>query len=104
VDLRDDNIGAPKQTKIEQKQRLVVSLQLAKWSLDRIARYIDVTPKTLTKHYSRELDGAADLIEGAAIEVLLANMGKMLEMAREGQLAAILKRDLNMGDRYPRLT
>jgi hypothetical protein len=85
-----------------------VSLQLAKWSLDRIARYIDVTPKTLTKHYSRELDGAADLIEGAAIEVLLANMGKgyqgaagkMLEMAREGQLAAILKRDLNMGDRY----
>jgi hypothetical protein len=53
-----------------------VSLQLAKWSLDRIARYIDVTPKTLTKHYSRELDGAADLIEGAAIEVLLANMGK----------------------------
>jgi hypothetical protein len=39
------------------------------------------------------LDGAADLIEGAAIEVLLANMGKgfqgaagtMLEMAREGR-------------------
>ena len=112
MDLRDDNIGAPTQKKIEQKQRLVVSLQLAKWSLDRIARYINVTPKTLTKHYSRELDGAADLIEGAAIEVLLANMGKgfqgaagkMLEMAREGQLAAILKRDLNMGDRYPRLT
>ena len=24
----------------------------------------------------------------------------MLDMAREGQLAAILKRDLNMGDRY----
>jgi hypothetical protein len=93
VDLRDDNIGAPEHKKTEQKQRLVASLRLAKWSLDRIARYIDVTPKTLTKHYSRELDGAADLIEGAAIEVLLANMGKgfqgaagkMLEMAREGR-------------------
>ena len=76
MDLRNDNIGAPKRNKIEQKQRLVAPLRLAKWSLDRIARYIDVTPKTLTKHYSRELDGAADLIEGAAIEVLLANMGK----------------------------
>jgi hypothetical protein len=76
VDLRDDNIGAPTQKKIEQKQRLVASLRLAKWSLDHIVRDIDVTPKTLTKHYSRELDGAADLIEGAAIEVLLANMGK----------------------------
>jgi hypothetical protein len=75
VDMRDDNIGAPTQNKIEQKQRLVVSLQLAKWSLDHIVRDIDVTPKTLTKHYSRELDGAADLIEGAAIEVLLSTNG-----------------------------
>jgi hypothetical protein len=97
-------LARQRRIKQKQKQRLIVTLRLGKWSPDRIARYIDVTPKTLTKHYSRELDRAADLIEGAAIEVLLTNMGKMLEMAREGQLAAILKRDLNMGDRYPRLT
>jgi hypothetical protein len=52
VDMRDDNIGAPAHNKTKQKQRLVASLRLAKWSLDHIARYIDVTPKTLTKHYS----------------------------------------------------
>jgi hypothetical protein len=93
VAMRYDNIGAPSHKKTQEKQRLVASLRLAKWSIDRIAKYLVIDPDTLSKHYSVELAGAADLIEGAAIEVLLSNMGKgfqgaagkMLEMAREGR-------------------
>ena len=93
VDLRHDNIGAPPFEITEEKQLLVATLAAAKWTQERIARYLGCDPKTLRKHFSRELDQAADLIEGKAIEHLLANLGKgsigavrkVLEISKDGR-------------------
>ncbi|MFG6535546.1 hypothetical protein ACGYK5_17110 [Sulfitobacter sp. 1A16787] len=74
--------------KTEENQRLVAALKARGWSQKRISKYLGCDEKTLRKHYSRELDAGADLIEGDAIAVLIAKM-------RQGNMAA-LKRVLEV--------
>lgn len=69
-------------TKTKENQELVALLRAADWSHVRIARYLGCDEKTLRKHFSRELDAGADLIEGMALQVTLKKM-------REGHAPAI---------------
>lgn len=60
--------------KTKENQELVSLLRAAGWSQSRIARYLGCDEKTLRKHFSRELEDGADLIEGMALEVTLKKM------------------------------
>jgi hypothetical protein len=60
--------------KTKENQELVALLRAAGWSQGRIATYLGCDEKTLRKHFSRELQDGADLIEGMALEVTLKKM------------------------------
>lgn len=76
-----DRWGRPSYAKCKENQQLVATLKAAGWSQRRIARYLGCDEKTLRKHFSRELDAGADLIEGEALQVIVAKM-------RQGNLPA----------------
>jgi hypothetical protein len=98
VDLRHENVGAPDHGKTEENQMLVSALRAAGWTQERVARFMEIDPKTLRKHYSRELAQASDLIEGAALRVMAGRMlegniaaaRKMLDLADAGRAAVPL--------------
>jgi hypothetical protein len=52
---------------IDKNQLLASFSRTAGGSQGRVGRFMEIDPKTLRKHYSRELDQASDLIEGAAL-------------------------------------
>lgn len=77
-----DRWGRPSFKKTPENQRDVATLRAAGWSHTRIARFIGCDAKTLRKNFSRELEAGADLIEGQALQVLVAQM-------RQGKLSAV---------------
>lgn len=87
--LRDPR-GRPKFRKSAENQRLVISLRGAGFSHDEVAAFMGCDPKTLRKHFSRELDHGAKFLEGMAVQVLVEKMMagntsaaiKVREMAR----------------------
>jgi hypothetical protein len=66
--------GRPSYAKTKENQELVALLAAKNWSQERIARYLGCDPKTLRKHFSRELEQGADLIEAMALQVTLQQM------------------------------
>ena len=70
--------------KNKENQQLVVTLRAAGWSQTRIAGYMECDEKTLRKHFSRELEMGADIVEAETLQVLYAQM-------RQGKSTAINK-------------
>lgn len=66
--------GRPSFSKNKENQELVATLIAAGWSQARIARYIGCDEKTLRKHFSREIEAGADMVEGMALQVLVQKM------------------------------
>lgn len=81
VNQKYELIGAPEHKITEENQEVVRSLYAVGWTQERIARRLGVDPKTLRKHYSRELDDAADEL---AADATLA----LVERAKAGNVAA----------------
>ncbi len=69
-----DRRGRPSYKKDKENQSTVSVLRAAGWSQSRIARYLGCDEKTLRKHFSRELDFGADIVEAQCLEVLYAKM------------------------------
>lgn len=67
--LRDPR-GRPSFAKSKENQLLVINLRAANWSEDQIATFMQCDPKTLRKHFSRELAHGALFLEGIALQVL----------------------------------
>ncbi|MGR3498785.1 MAG: hypothetical protein ACU0E9_07825 [Limimaricola soesokkakensis] len=88
LDQIRDRWGRPSFKKTPENQRDVATLKAAGWSQMRIARFIGCDEKTLRKNFSRELQAGADMIEGQALQVLVAQM-------RQGKLPAV-KRVLDL--------
>lgn len=95
VDQIKDRWGRKSFKKSKENQRLVAVLKARGWSQKRISKYLGCDDKTLRKHFSRELDAGADLIEGDALAVLLAKMDqgnmvatkRVLEICEQGRAA-----------------
>lgn len=81
--LRDPR-GRPSFAKNKENQLLVMTLRGAGWKQAEIAEHMRCDEKTLRKHFSRELDHGALLLEGLALQVLVR---KMLE----GNVGAAMK-------------
>ena len=69
-----DPRGRPAFAKTQENQLLVLSLRGAGWSQADIATYLRCSEKTLRKHFSRELDHGAVLLDGMAVQVLVKKM------------------------------
>ena len=99
--------GRPSFSKTKENQRVVATLRLAGWAQAHIAAYIGTTEKTLRKNFSRELQAGADLIEGQALEVLVAKMRqgnltaarRILDLAQAGRAAPPIPKDEADGPR-----
>ncbi|MBD9571743.1 hypothetical protein [Ensifer sp. ENS08] len=95
-----DRRGRPSYAKVAENQELVTVLRCAGWNHERIARYIGCDEKTLRKHFSRELDAGADIVEAEALMVTYKRMrqgnsvatGRILDLADKAQLAAPQRR------------
>lgn len=81
VDLLGDEIkpirdprGRKSYKRTKENQRLVITLRGAGWTQDDIAAYLGCDPKTLRKHFSRELDNGRAFLEGMAMQVLVQKM------------------------------
>jgi hypothetical protein len=106
VDAAFAHIGAPQFEINNENQYLVTVLGAAGWVQNRIARHIGCDPKTLRKHFSRELDRATDMIEAAALATIAGRMAegnvsaanKMLLAIANGHAAVLL----NPAARLPR--
>lgn len=93
--------GRPSYGKSKENQELVALLRTKGWSHERIARYLGCDEKTLRKHYSRELEHGADMIEAMALQVTLQKMregnsvatGRILELADRANLVVPPKPD-----------
>jgi hypothetical protein len=79
-----DRRGRPCYAKTPENQRLVTLLAGRGWSAEQIGPYMGTDPKTVRKHFSRELEFGAVFLEGQAMEVLVAKM-------REGNVRAALE-------------
>lgn len=84
VDQMRDRWGRPSFKKTAENQLLVSTLKAAGWSQERVARFLGCDTKTLRKYFSRELAAGSDLVEGQALQVLVAKM-------RQGNMAAVRK-------------
>ena len=69
-----DRRGRPTYAKNQENQSTVSVLRAAGWSHSRIATYIGCDEKTLRKHFSRELQYGADIVEAQCLEVLYSKM------------------------------
>jgi lambda repressor-like predicted transcriptional regulator len=95
VNAAHDNWGAPAFEKNKENQDLVTILRAAGWTQERIARRVGCDPKTLRKHFSRELAEAADIVEAAALQKIMGRMGdgnvsaanKLLSLIEKGHAA-----------------
>lgn len=91
-----DRRGRPSYAKSKENQEVVTVLRVAGWPHDRIARYLGCDEKTLRKHFSRELEAGADIVEAEALMVTYRKMrqgnsvatGRILDFAEKVQLAA----------------
>lgn len=86
--LRDPR-GRPQYAKSKENQLLVISLAARGWSAEQIGPFMGADPKTIRKHFSRELEHGALFLEGMAMQVLVKkaigeghapSVGKLLEM------------------------
>lgn len=71
--IRDPR-GRPQFAKTKENQRLVITLRGSGWTEADIAGFMGCDPKTLRKHFSRELDSGALFLEGMALQVLVQKM------------------------------
>lgn len=69
-----DPRGRPAFAKSKENQLLVISLRGAGWSQEEIAAFMRCDPKTLRRHFSRELDHGATFLDGLAVQVLVRKM------------------------------
>lgn len=69
-----DRRGRKSFAKTKENQDTVMALRAVGWSQARIARYMGCDVKTLTKHFSLELEAGADFVEGQCVEVLYKRM------------------------------
>ena len=82
----------------KEKQQLVTILRASGWTQERIARRVGCDPKTLRKHFSRELSDAADVVEADALlqimkradEGNIAASRKLLDLVKSGRAAVPL--------------
>lgn len=82
--LRDPR-GRPSFAKSKENQLLVINLRAAGWSEDQVATFMQCDPKTLRKHFSRELAHGALFLEGIALQgltkkALEGNVGALKEV------------------------
>ncbi|WWT40025.1 hypothetical protein [Nostoc phage Nsp-JY10] len=106
-----DRRGRPSYSKSKENQELVTVLRCANWSHERIARYIGCDEKTLRKHFSRELDAGADIVEAEALMVTYRRMrqgnsvatGRILEIADKTQLASPQRKAALKPEKAPKL-
>lgn len=88
--------GRPSFAKSKENQELVALLKAANWSVSRISRHLGCDEKTLRKHFSRELEQGADIIEAMALQVTLQKMrqgnsvatGRILDITEKANLVA----------------
>lgn len=93
--------GRPSFGKSKENQELVALLKAANWTVLRIARHLGCDEKTLRKHFSRELEQGADLIEAMALQVTLKKMrqgnsvatGRILDLAEKANLTVPPRKD-----------
>ena len=71
--IRDPR-GRPSFAKSKENQLLVITLRGSGWSETDVAAYMRCDPKTLRKHFSRELSSGALFLEGMAMQVLVKRM------------------------------
>lgn len=71
--IRDPR-GRPSYAKSKENQILVMTLKAARWPQKDIAQYLQCDEKTLRKHFSRELDHGALIVDGMAMQVLVKKM------------------------------
>lgn len=103
VTAAQDHWGAPEFEKTKENQDLVTILRAAGWTQERIARRLGCDPKTLRKHFSRELAEAADIVEAMALQKIMARMGdgnvsaanKLLGLIEKGHAAVPVVPDLD---------
>jgi AraC-like DNA-binding protein len=74
LDQNRETWGRPGFEKTPQNQEVVQVLKAAGWSNERIARHLGIDPKTLRKHFSRELSLAADASEAEALLTIFRRM------------------------------
>lgn len=79
--LRDPR-GRPAYAKSKENQLLVIQLRAANWSEEQVAVFMGCDPKTLRKHFSRELAHGALFLEGIALQGLT-------KKALEGHVGAL---------------
>jgi len=102
IEALKDRRGRPSYAKSKENQELVTVLRCANWSHERISRYIGCDEKTLRKHFSRELDAGADIVEAEALMVTYQKMrqgnsvatGRILDLADKAQLATPQRRSV----------
>lgn len=68
--LRDPR-GRPAYKKSKENQMLVMTLAARGWSAEQIGPFMGADPKTIRKHFSRELEHGALFLEGMAMQVLV---------------------------------
>ena len=106
-----DRRGRPTYAKSKENQELVTVLRCANWSHERIARYIGCDEKTLRKHFSRELEAGADIVEAEALMVTYRRMrqgnsvatGRILELADKTQIASPQRKAPPKQEKAPKL-
>lgn len=89
-----DRRGRPSFKKDKENQDFVAVRIAAGWSQKRIAENMGVDEKTLRKHFSRELENGAVLVDGVMLDVLLRRV-------REGHVPSVrqLRERLVEGER-----
>lgn len=93
--LRDPR-GRPSYAKSKENQLLVINLRAAGWSEDQVATFMQCDPKTLRKHFSRELAHGALFLEGIALQgltkkALEGHFGALKEVRAIAQAANVPK-------------
>ncbi len=69
-----DPRGRPAFAKTQENQMVVMTLRAKGQSVGEIATFLRCDEKTVRKHFSRELDAGASLLEGIAMQVLVRKM------------------------------
>lgn len=106
VGMATAHIGRGEFQVTEENQEVVTVLAASGWTQERIARRIGCDPKTLRKHFSRELELAADTAEAEALLAIhrkarggnVAAASKVLALAAESRAAVPMGRGAPASD------
>lgn len=93
-----DRRGRPSFKKDKENQDFVAVRVAAGWAQKRIAENMGIDEKTLRKHFSRELEMGATLVDGVMLDVLMRRV-------REGHMPSVKQlreRILDAGPAAPR--